>query len=158
MNILDYTTSEEERLLLYIEYCDECNKNNTIQLTPCCCKRLCQECYQNYTKYFSCKYCSENILKRRFINFCDKKMAISFVVFIVWYLINIVSLYLLQHYLYDMKMNFGELVVLMLMALNSSLAALVIAILLISMSYTLSMRVVNKIRELCDRQEVYTDL
>lgn len=158
MNISDYTYSEEELLLLYTENCEQCNKSGTIQLTPCCCKKLCKECYKNYTKYFKCQYCSQNVLKKKFVRLCDRKMIISFSVFMVWYLINIVSLYLLQHYVYHMEMNFGELVVLMLMALNSSLAAVVVIVLLASLSFSLTTKVIDKIRELCDRQQTYTDL
>jgi hypothetical protein len=158
MNISDYTYSEEEHLLLYTEYCEQCNKSGTVQLTLCCCKKLCKECYQKYTKYFRCKYCSQNVLKKKIVRLCNRKMIISFSVFMAWYLINIVSLYLLQHYIYHMEMNFGELVVLMIMALNSSLAVLIVIVLLVSLSYSLTMNIIDKIKELCGGQQAYTDL
>ncbi len=123
--------------------------NETRQMVGCCYVKLCEPCYIEFLEKTHCPYCHELILQQQIRNccnsLCSKRVLYSILIFSIWYIVNFISLYLLQYYIYHIKIDVGMFLVLLLMSLNSSFAIIMIMIALISCSVSLTESFVNRI-------------
>lgn len=138
---------ENDDLLDYESNCVMCDSRPIKRTTVCCNEGLCYECHSVFIKEKYCQYCHQRVLKHRIKNFCtslfNKNILYGILIFLAWYIINFVVLYICQYYVYHIKVDAGMFILLLLVSLNSSLAIIIIALTVISCSFSLTTKLID---------------